>query len=142
MTRCDPPPRCSLTTPRAPSPCRPPCCTRSAHRTWPSAITPPMSPGSTRGSRSEGDHPVAADNAEIILRTGSEDAVPDLASSPQPTNQGAEKRSKCQEVEGPTAAAAAATATVCATAARYDEADGRAARDLHAPRRALADDAA
>src|SRR2546430_12853701 len=117
MTRCDPPPRCSLTTPPAPSPCRPPCCTRSAHRTSPSAITPPMPPGSTRGSSSD---------SERIAHQ----VPPDLASSPQPTNQGAEKRSKCEGVEGAAATAAAATAAATAyvTAARDDEVNSRAAR--------------
>src|SRR5258707_15547452 len=69
--------------------------------------------------------------------SGSKDAVPDLASSPQPTNQGAEKRSKREVVEG-----AAAAATACATAARDDEAHGRSARHARAGSRVLADHAA
>src|SRR5207237_7231053 len=68
----------------------------------------------------------------------SEDAVPDPASSPQPTNQGAEKRSKCEGVEGATTAAA----TAYVTAARDDEVNGRTARHHRAGRRVLADDTA
>src|SRR6267378_7874886 len=53
MTGCELPARCSFTTPPQPSPCRPACCTKCAHRTPPLAITRPMSPGSTCGSPSE-----------------------------------------------------------------------------------------
>src|SRR5712671_6560480 len=75
--------------------------------------------------------------------SGSKDAVPDLASSPQPTNQGAEKRSKREVVEGAAAAATAcAAAAACATAARDDEAHGRSARHARAGSRVLADHAA
>src|SRR5205807_2471121 len=77
---------------------------------------------------------------------GSEDAVPDLASSPQPTNQGAEKRSKCEGVEGATTAAANDIRhrdwSGRGRTARDDEANGRTARHHRAGSRALADDAA
>src|SRR5437773_2219771 len=77
---------------------------------------------------------------------GSEDAVPDLPSSPQPTNQGAEKRSKCEGVEGATTAAANDIRhrdwSGRGRTARDDEADGRTARHHRAGSRALADDAA
>src|SRR5437773_2552136 len=77
---------------------------------------------------------------------GSEDAVPDLPSSPQPTNQGAEKRSKCEGVEGATTAAANDIRhrdwSGRGRTARDDEVNGRTARHPRAGRRALADDAA
>ena len=71
----------------------------------------------------------------------SEDAVPDPASSPQPTNQGAEKRSKCEGVEGATTAggATAAAATAGAAAGRHDQVNRGAARRLGARRGVLAD---
>src|SRR5207302_1147818 len=76
----------------------------------------------------------------------SEDAVPDPASSPQPTNQGAEKRSKCEGVEGATTAAANDIRhrdwSGRGRTARDDEANGRTARHHRAGSRALADDAA
>src|SRR5437763_10844775 len=73
----------------------------------------------------------------------SQDAVPDPASSPQPTNQEAEKRSKCEGVEGATTAAANHIRhrdwSGRGRTAGDDEVDGQTTGHARAGSRALAD---